>query len=67
MTVRLLSVQDALTAAERVLADPDHNACRISVEERVTLCALALQQHRELVARGIAYPKPPTDRTKVTS
>ena len=57
--VRILMLGEALATAERVLRDPDRHACRISIDERVTLCALVLQQHSALVAAGIAYPTRP--------
>lgn len=63
--VRILTVQDAVAAAERVLVDPNREAMRISIDERVTLCALVLQQHQALLAHGIPYPKRPADAAQL--
>lgn len=56
---RILLLDDVLAAAERILADPARNVVRVAQDEILTLAVLALQQHRMIVAAGLAYPKLP--------
>ena len=55
----LLLLEEALAAAERILADPSRNVVRVSQREVVTFAVLVLQQHAMIRGAGLAYPRRP--------